>query len=1619
MTETQAEQPSTSDGLIDRLRGEIAAAPSRSLQGILLHEVGVLHENAGEEPLAARDYLAAYNADAEFREPLEALVRILSRRRSFKNLGKLLDAMAKNAPTADERARALREVAVVALEHDKDKDEARARLEEAVTENPDEMAAWLELEMLASETGDDAAVMRAIEARLPLIGDATYKALLYIQLAELAAKVGQTSRAYEHLDAAAALEGRARFQTRLVLERIAQAAADIDAMARALEGQAELVAEVLDDPDRGEEIGVPGFMRTPAFAADAWLRAAEIRRRLGELDVANTLLSQAARRLPESSVVARARLSTLEVSGDLEAAAAIARVELERGGEGPNASVVGASAAALWLRVAEAAALANDRTAALDALRRALTEDPGAIPARAIEIDLLIDGQDPAALAGAIEGCASSFTTDQAKARAFLLAGYVWACLARDAQAAQAALSRAAALGIEPQVTLRFSRAFAYVIRDHGVLEVASEQLLSASRSSADLGPNEAAEAASLLFELGRSRLLAGDTKGAEEAFIELAQVEGVGPLARSQWLGRMLSACATGLTGAQDDSAKQARSPLPMDALAAAETDPLLARALGLVAAVRAAQGGDQAGAISRLTSLYEAAPGDEIVAIYLSELLRSDGKAASAVLIGCADALEDAAPDARTENGELAAALRLEAALLAWSAGDRAVAVMQFEAARSALPGPAGALGAWARRGLDPSTLEGRRAALAAASDTGDRYVLALERFGLEAFAEGGDAEEALAALEIAESAPAEHDVDGSDALVWGDVAIAAALGRVVWNAAFANRDAALSALDRIETRGGDATTLARAERLRIARDVDGDAAASTVCAQQWAEVEPELHVALEWLAAAVAAEDRASEAEARRLIANNLEGAAAEAMNASALIVNMLDQPGVLFPLMPADHAPGKLLNLELAPPGCDVRRRAAALHGLGDALGGDAQIDALLLAGYSDLAAGRAQAAIDTFKSVVDARPDDLAGWEGVRAAAEQLDQPVDVALACAQLGALCKDDSRGAQFWEHAGLLLLERTTAHDDAEIALDRAFSRDPRASRAFDKLFRRVRERKDNERLLSLIERRLDVAEDEREIAKLFWERARVLQKRGDNDGALAALENVTMLEPDHVGALALSGTICIQKGDFAGAAPLMARLSQNKEAPRQERLVSGITACDIYETKLNQPERALEVLIALHKDDLSTTAVRERLARAAARTGAWHEATGMLETLMVERDTSAGRVEAARLSMAIWRDKVKDPASAKSAAQKLLEESPDDPEALELVLQTSFDDNFRTQMLARGKQRLVDSLQRDPCDADRVSLLARIAAAQGDLALRQAALGVLVALGKPDRGISEELAALDTKIPGRPHTTLDARALAEIADPNDTGPVPRMLVVIAETVSAALGPSLESLNVTKKQRVDAKGGPPLRLAVAEWMGALGFNTEFELYVGGPDPKGVQGVVVGEVPALVIGPEVTTPLDSAARSGLAREVFALRRGIFALRRRDDDALASVVIAVCNEVEAPMQNPGFALYGEIARAVHKHISRKVKKAAHEVAAEVARSGQDPKAWAAFARQSLDRMAAIAAGDVSLVLADILGQPRTQLSSLVRENERALTLLRFVLSPGYLELRRKLGMGVR
>src|SRR5579864_3907586 len=75
-----AEAMAAVDETVRRLRAEVAAAHDRPRQARLLMEVADLEERAGDESAAARDYLAAYNADTSSREPLESLVRLLEKR---------------------------------------------------------------------------------------------------------------------------------------------------------------------------------------------------------------------------------------------------------------------------------------------------------------------------------------------------------------------------------------------------------------------------------------------------------------------------------------------------------------------------------------------------------------------------------------------------------------------------------------------------------------------------------------------------------------------------------------------------------------------------------------------------------------------------------------------------------------------------------------------------------------------------------------------------------------------------------------------------------------------------------------------------------------------------------------------------------------------------------------------------------------------------------------------------------------------------------------------------------------------------------------------------------------------------------------------------------------------------------------------------------------------------------------------------------------------------------------------------------------------------------------------------------------------------------------------------
>ena len=307
-----------------------------------------------------------------------------------------------------------------------------------------------------------------------------------------------------------------------------------------------------------------------------------------------------------------------------------------------------------------------------------------------------------------------------------------------------------------------------------------------------------------------------------------------------------------------------------------------------------------------------------------------------------------------------------------------------------------------------------------------------------------------------------------------------------------------------------------------------------------------------------------------------------------------------------------------------------------------------------------------------------------------------------------------------------------------------------------------------------------------------------------------------------------------------------------------------------------------------------------------------------------------------------------------------------------------------------------------------------LVKVARALSDDALHQAALGVLLSLGAGDALAEQAFAQLADRKARVPQIAIGDAMLRSILAPGDEGPIADLFVALGPTLAEAFGPNLQACGVSRRDKVDPRSGLALRNEIASWAGAFGIR-EFDLYVGGKDSLGVQGIP-GETPALVVGVDIDAPLAPAARARIARELLAVVRGTTVTRSRDEITVAAIVVAACRQAEVPIESPPYAVMAEVERLLGKAIARKTRKAIPDVCRAIVRSGADARAWSKRALASHDRVATIASGDPSVVLSDVLGVPLDRIGSAVKGNPRAEELLRFVLSPQYLEIRRSLGL---
>ena len=260
------------------------------------------------------------------------------------------------------------------------------------------------------------------------------------------------------------------------------------------------------------------------------------------------------------------------------------------------------------------------------------------------------------------------------------------------------------------------------------------------------------------------------------------------------------------------------------------------------------------------------------------------------------------------------------------------------------------------------------------------------------------------------------------------------------------------------------------------------------------------------------------------------------------------------------------------------------------------------------------------------------------------------------------------------------------------------------------------------------------------------------------------------------------------------------------------------------------------------------------------------------------------------------------------------------------------------------------------------------------------------------------------------------IDEASLPELADPEDGGPIAALMRALGTTIAAALGPSLAALGVTKKERVDPRAGVPVRNEVVAWAGALGIS-EIDVYVGGRNPRGVYGVAT-EPPSIVIGPGITAPLSPVARQAVARELFALQRGTTVLGHRESSDVAALVVAACKIAGVEIDVTPFAMLAEFQRQLQAEMPRRVRK----VTAGARRSDCPfpPRSAALVPRGDLEpRSHGSRRRGRRLVGARERPSHRGRPAASVEGQERARRALSFVLSPTYLALREKLGMGVR
>ncbi len=1568
MKDTPPTPPTASiESRIAALRAELDGDEDPRRRAILHFEVGgLLEQRSGTDAAAVREYLTAFNLDPAFRPPLYALVRVFERRRSFKNLLRLYEVDGKTAPDDAARASASLDLAALLADHLPGQGDPLEHLDAAIGAAK-KGAAWSTLlatgamlERIGRATGDVEVVRRGVAARAEATRGPLLRAMLWIDLARVHAEA-DPERAIETLREAIDVEGA----TFLALDAMEEIAREHDlprALAEALARKANALAVFANGGDVEPEIRHRYDSPEAARAATVPLRfeAATLRaEKLDDLPTATALLTAALEQRPDDLVLHQAMLRLAERSEDHVVAMREIDHLLTSGATGPAAAV-------LHVRKSQLARAADDLEAAEASLAAAVEAAPNSPVARALWEDLLMDRGDHVQRVADLVARRNE-KSGAARAEASWRAGQITAERIGEFSAAVAHYEDAIAHASDPIPIVR--ELFGAATRaDHP--QVALEQL-GVLISAADDD-----EKSVLLRERVNLLRRSGDEAGAKRALAAAVSSE----------VTRLWAPGSARLQAAREgDHALLAAA---HEALSTATENK--ERVAHLVAAARAATRADQLEeAVAFLRSALAQSPGDPYAVALFEEILRSQGDARELVSL-----LSDAA-DAGSGIADAEFVL-LSAGAAAEAAGDLDLAAETYERAMMRSPDALAPL-----MSLERLASQREDAALLQRALTGmaDREVNA--------------GTPGVATLALAEH----HHEIGNDprraALGYrnaledpGEAGLHAACALLLTPSSEANAEGRAAAIDRL-------LVAAPEDRLNWL-PVLARAASSEEVLEEYAEQRPDDMLTL---FAQVEHATGAARSDALLNLATVCQGAEVAELTLHALRVKIMSEgsEGIAEAFLVAEEmheTAAQTASLAVAmdetlESGDDPQARIEAVRArlAYSTEATEPELKAAL--GRASLAGGDADSAFAILRAAVTNDAEDLASWECLRVAARAVAEWQWVVDACDRLAPLASDEQR-AMLLEESAAVRIDHLGDLDGGELLLRDALQLDPARTAAYDRLHDLLAERGEAEPLLELVVKRIESVGPEADLARLYFEQARLRRALVDLDGALATIDDLLAIAPEHAGALALAGEIHVSRGTFREAVTSLSRLADS-DAPDAQRVVARLGAADFLEKKLSDPAGAikeLERLTELTPDDAS---VFGRMADVAERAGLYPDAASALDKATA---MTAGEERAAfaRRAGAIRAEHLSDRPRAIASYRKALEVLPTDADAAESLTSLLSGDE-RTEFVTTFERGLRDALAEE-LDPNGLRNLRRSALWNDNDDLASAILETLVVL---DVATAEEQSAYRPRAApiALPKIALGSSQMSALRKSGDGGPEAEFAVVASEFLAVLDELTPTAFSVGRSESISPRTENATREEVVALARVFGVESA-EYFVGGDDPGRLAALPGKKGKAQwVLGRSVYAPLSPAARFRLGRQAIAFHRGTLSLIDRSPAAGATLLHAIAKASGAPLSGgAGRASLDTWTEAAQRVMGRRARKTV-AAAASALGTGERLESFCAAARFTALRAATLMSGNLSASLELILGE-RPTLDRVKRSRDAVETVM-FWTSPAAARLRTEMG----